>query len=246
MQKDTGLPGGADAAGADTGLAQLLIRLGRMAAKAGGAAEIEGCLLDVVLDPAGGAAAAAAVVRVDGDGHCRIGLARGLPPHLGSWSSAGAVVGPGLGHTLRNAWAAPDPRDVITVPLASGRHVFGALVVFAGPGEALTAAQTDLCQGLCDWVAAGLDRVAEQVAVSRALLELRGAGASVVKAQAEQASAAIAAELDEVLAPLALQTELLRRRLQGQPMALEIVEYMEQSLLSAGALIARLRPSEVE
>ena len=226
----------------DTALARLLIRFGRMAAKASDASDIEGSLLDVVLDPGGIGAGAAAVVRIDGDGICRLRHHRGLPPHLGSWSAGATQMGPPLGESLRDAWALPDPRAVLTVPVASGRHVFGALVVFSRAGGQLDAQAAELCQGLADWMAAGLDRVTEQATVSRALADLRGAGASAVKVQAEQAAAAIAAELDEVLAPLALQTELLRRRLQGQPAALEIVEYMEQSLLSASALLARLRP----
>ena len=225
-------------------LAGSLIRLGRVTATASEASVIESCLLDVVLDSAVVGAAAAALLVPDAAGVWRPRLTRGLPPALASWSLAEAPADAGLGSSLEQAWVAEEPltgdgrrrdvRQVQTLILSTPppvQRLLGALVMFAAPGATITPAQNALAAALVQWVGEALHRL------------MSASGSSAGPPPSGDETAGLAAELEEVLAPLALQTEMLRRRLQGQPSALEIVEFMEQSLLQAGALVARLRPT---
>jgi signal transduction histidine kinase len=192
-------------------------------------------------------------------------LAEGDPVHLflTAWQTTGssaarpqADVGlddPHLaGRTARNPYArllaarelgspglldGTDPARVYAEPLRAGDALVGVLVV-AFP-EPLTAAQRDVLSATAGPIAAFFDRVRrsdEHVSEQRILEH-----AEKLRALGEMA-AGVTHDLRNVLAPLSLSCQLLRRTLKrGGPGAPEIVEEMEHILARGVETVNRIR-----
>jgi signal transduction histidine kinase len=230
---------------ADAARTRLLLRFGRLAAGAGRPEEILPLLVDAAVDRAGVGAAAAAVLRVSEDGYVRLAIERGLPGTLAGWKTELEAVGPELGQQVLQAWGEQN-RHVRTLPLVAGTDIYGALLVFSAAGTPFVDEQIELAAGLADLVAVSLDRATQYAALARSYTELRASREALAKAEKMRAlgemAAGISHDLKNILNPLALQLELLRRRIERKSeTALEVVGHMHEAIRSGVDVVERLR-----
>jgi signal transduction histidine kinase len=223
----------------------LLLDVARLVAEASGPDQLLQLLAEVCTDPAGVGANAAAVLRVESDGRVRLAMARGLPASLSGWSQEMETLDAELGEQLRAAWGATD-RDVQTFPLVSGRDIYGAIVIFSAKGERFADEQVKLAEGLADLVAVAMDKAARYTALSQSYAELRASREALAKSEKLRAlgemAAGISHDLKNILNPLGLQLELLRRRVVKDPAeALIVIGHMEEAVRSGVDVVERLR-----
>jgi signal transduction histidine kinase len=224
---------------------QLLLRFGRLAAEAEDAQALLPALLEACADPAGLAVPAAAVLGVEADGRVKVTRSYGLPCMLETWSQELESLDAELGERLVMAWGEPN-RAVRTFPLVSGRDIYGALVIFSAQGAVIDADQASLAEGLADLVAVALDKAARHAALTRSYVDLRASRAALEKGEKLRAlgemAAGISHDLKNILNPLGLQLELLRRRITKNPQdALVVVGHMEEAVRSGVDVVERLR-----
>ncbi len=224
---------------------RLLLRFGRLTAEAAGPEALLPLLADTCVDQAGVGASAAAVLRVKADGTVAVATARGLPPALESFSQELEAVDGTLGLELRAAWG-ESTRAVVTYPLVSGRDIYGALVIFSAQGGQIAREQEELAEGLADLVALALDKAARYAALEQSYADLRASREALARSEKLRAlgemAAGISHDLKNILNPLALQTELLRRRIPKDPdAALVVLSNMDEALRSGVDVVERLR-----
>jgi signal transduction histidine kinase len=231
--------------GAHVARDRLLLRFGRLASQAASAEDLFPVLVQAVVDPAGVAAAAAAVLRLEPDGHVLIAACAGLPASLQRWRQEMETVGSELGEALRAAWG-EGGRAVSTLPLVSGGDIYGALVVFSSARGELGRAQLELAEGLADLVAVTLDKATRHAELARSYAELRASREALAKGEKLRAlgemAAGVSHDLKNLLNPLGLQLELVARRLRSKPEeALEIIGHMKEAVRSGADVVERLR-----
>jgi signal transduction histidine kinase len=224
---------------------RLLLRFGRLSAEAGGAEALLPLLAEACVDPAGVGASAAVVLTVQADGRVVVATARGVPPTVEGFSQDLETIDGELGVHLRSSWGETS-RDVATYPLVSGRDIYGALVVFSVPGGTIDPGQGDMAEGLADLVAVALDKSARYASLAQSYADLRASREALAKNEKLRAlgemAAGISHDLKNILNPLALQLDLLRRRIPKDPAAaLAVVANMEDALRSGVDVVERLR-----
>ncbi len=228
----------------------MLLRVGRALAEARRSEDVQTALCDAAVNHDGAACAAAAVLQVSEDGQIRMTAPRALPSLLHAWHTELETVGPELGEGLRSAWGRLDPealiRTVRTLPLVSGGNVFGALVLFGQPGAGIDAESVSLAEGLADMAAVALDKATQHEALLRSYAELRASREILARSEKLRAlgemAAGISHDIKNILNPLSLQLELLRRRIhKGPDAALQVVVRMEDAIRSGVEVVERLR-----
>jgi two-component system, NtrC family, sensor histidine kinase HydH len=224
---------------------RLLLGFGRLTAEAAGADALLPLLAEACVDPAGVGASAAVVLRVEPDGRVAVATARGVPPAVQAFSQELETIDGELGLQLRTAWG-ETTRAVTTYPLVSGRDIYGALVIFSAEGGTIDRDQGELAEGLADLVAVALDKAARYASLAKSYADLRASREALAKSEKLRAlgemAAGISHDLKNILNPLGLQLDLLRRRIAKDPAAaLVVVSNMEEALRSGVDVVERLR-----
>jgi signal transduction histidine kinase len=214
-----------------------------MAAGGEDPAEIPRLLAETAVESLG--ASAAGVVEIDDRGEAVLSASKNLPAELAGWRIETERIGSELGEELLRATDAAFSR-VRTYPLSSGGDLFGALVVLFVPGAGEDEGTVRLEAALADVAAvvfsntrriAQLDRALREVRASRDLLarneKLRTLG---------QMAAGVAHDVKNLLNPLALQTQLLRRHEKKSAKDLEaLVGAIDVTVKSGIEIAERLR-----
>jgi signal transduction histidine kinase len=200
-------------------------------------------ILEAIVDAAvsGCSAGGAAVVEIDPNGDARVVLARGVGDSacLGEVDVIDAHVGDRLLERCRERY-----RAATTLPLTSGGDLFGALILFFSD-EPTREARAN-AEALAGMATAVLGKAAEHEALRRAYAELRASRELLERTEKLRAlgemSAGIAHDLKNILNPLSLHLQLLRRILQHRRAgAEEAIGEMEQVLRRGVETVDRLR-----
>jgi signal transduction histidine kinase len=224
---------------------RLLLKFGRLTAEAAGAEALLPLLADTCVDPSGVGVSAVVVLQVQPDGQVAVRAARGVPSALESFSQELETVDSAVGVQLRAAWG-DSSRAVSTYPLVSGGDIYGALVIFSAEGGTIDREQEELAEGLADLVAVALDKATRYAALVQSYADLRASREALAKSEKLRAlgemAAGISHDLKNILNPLGLQLQLLRRRISKDPAAaLAVVSNMEEALRSGVDVVERLR-----
>jgi signal transduction histidine kinase len=204
------------------------------------AAQILKVLADAAVDEVG--AQGAAVVEVLASGDAKVVEARGLPGSAEAWRAEVDVIDAELGQRLLAACEGRF-REARTLPLMSGGDLFGALVLFAGEGP---PHRTDLAAMLCDLAAIAFGKTQQHEELRRSYAELRHSREMLERTEKLRAlgemAAGISHDLKNLLNPLSLHLQLLKRILKrGTAGADEAIAEMEQVLRRGVETVERLR-----
>jgi len=186
-----------------------------------------------------------AVVEVLPSGEAKVVQARDVPDAVSAWRAEVDVIDAELGERLL-ARAGGLFTDVRTLPMMSGGDLFGAVVLFfvapAGPrSERLQDAET-----LVDVAAIALGKAQQYAELSRSYAELRASREVLERTEKLRAlgemAAGISHDLKNILNPLSLHLQLLKRILRrGTQGADEAIAEMEQVLRRGVETVERLR-----
>jgi signal transduction histidine kinase len=204
-------------------------------------------LLRLVADAALAEAGAdgVAIVEVLADGNGRVVEQRSAPA-LDGWQGEIDTVDAELGARLLAA-AGGDFAGVDTIPMASDGDLHGALVLlFFAESVALREKAWTMAHALAELAAIELHKEQQLAALRRSNAELRASRAVLERTEKLRAlgemAAGISHDLKNILNPLSLHLQLLRRMLKGgAPGAVEAVAEMEQVLRRGVETVERLR-----
>jgi signal transduction histidine kinase len=188
---------------------------------------------------------AAAVLQVGSGDQVSVVASRHLPDELAAWHMEADAIGPELGQALLHA-CGDRHVQAHTIPLVSGGDLFGALVLLSREPLALEGERLELAGALTDLAAIAMGKADQYARLARSLAELRSsqdtlAGTEKLRALGQMASG-IAHDLMNILNPLSLQLQLVRRRIRKDPdAALETVASMEEVVKLGAQTVERLR-----
>ncbi len=132
-----------------------------------------------------------------------------------------------------------------TVPLVSGRNLYGALVMLFVEEERLEGFRVGLARGLADLGAVALDQAFHRVTLERTLAEVRASRELMARTERLRAlgemSAGVAHDLRNIFSPLALQLDLLRRRTEDTKTVLRVADALERVVKRGVETVERLR-----
>jgi signal transduction histidine kinase len=225
------------------GWTKLLVRSSRLLSEADDPARILQLLVDEIVHQLG--ARAAAVLTVSAGDRLRVATSAGLPDPLTGWETEPDLIGAELGTALLAA-AGPDFSGACTIPLVASGDLYGVLVLLTAPSQPLDEDRLALATGLADLAATALGKAAQYAALARSFAELRASKEALARAEKLRAlgqmAAGVSHDLKNILNPLHLQLELLRRRLPaGATSAEEIVQRMEEVVKYGVDVVERLR-----
>jgi signal transduction histidine kinase len=172
-----------------------------------------------------------------------VAAARGLPPELlGSRHECEilADVPPSLLQACGRFAAAH------TLPMVAGGDLFGALVLLFERAAALDAERLRLVEAIVDLAAVALSQANRYEELRRAYDELRASREVLARSQKlrslGQMAAGIAHDLKNLLNPLSLQVQILKRRIgRERPDAVELAAQMDQVIVRGIETVERLR-----
>jgi signal transduction histidine kinase len=222
---------------------QLLVRSSRLVSEADDPARILRLLVDEMVHQLG--ARAAAVLTVTPDDRLRVAASVGLPGTLGAWETEPDLIGPELGTALVAA-TGPTFADAYTIPLVASGDLYGVLVLLTAADQPLDEERLALATGLGDLAATALGKAAQYAALAHSFAELRASKEALARSEKLRAlgqmAAGVSHDLKNILNPLHLQLQLLRRRLPpGAESAEEIVGRMEEVVKYGVDVVERLR-----
>jgi signal transduction histidine kinase len=224
---------------------EALVRFSRLASEATSPEQV----LPLLANVAGEVSRAATVVlQVTSSGEAALVGSHNLPP-AGEFTAEIESLGPELAQELRQALARHYRRpfeQVEVVPLVCGGEVYGALVLLHEQRHAIDSERMGLVSALADLAAVAADRATYVAELSRSYAELRASREAVATGEKLRALGAMAAgiahDLKNILNPLGLQIEVLRRRLVRDPQsAVEVLAQMEDALALGLETVDRLR-----
>jgi signal transduction histidine kinase len=197
-----------------------LVGFGRLVSGAGAPDDVLEHLVASMIERVGVEAAAA--VRVRNDHGAELVAQRGLPAVVKGLRIEVDTIDADLGRAVLAA-AGVTFNHFHVIPLVAGRDLFGAVILFCHDGGGGLLDNLELAQGLADLAAVALEQAAryqELVLSYRELRESREAMARSEKLRAlGQMAAGVAHDLGNILNPLALQLELLQRKVARQDLA---------------------------
>jgi signal transduction histidine kinase len=222
---------------------RLLVRSGRLLSEADDPARILRSLVDETVGQLG--ASAAGVLAVAEGDRLRLAASAGLPPGLTAWETEPDLIGPELGAALLAA-AGPDFAAAYTFPLVASGDLYGVLVLLTAADQPLDEERLALATGLADLAATALAKAAQYAALAQSFAELRASKEALARSEKLRAlgqmAAGVSHDLKNILNPLHLQLELLRRRLPPEAVsAVEIVGRMEEVVRYGVDVVERLR-----
>jgi signal transduction histidine kinase len=212
-----------------------------MVAEAAGADDVVRHVAEGAVDLVG--ADAAIVVQVMGDGALRVAEARGISNDLSSWTGDADEIGVELGTRLCAA-AGQDFVTAQVLPMTSSGGLFGALVLLSRADARPEGGRVELAQGLVDLAATSMSRAAQLEDLHRAHAELRASQDALLRTEKLRALGQMAAgvthDLKNILNPLSLHLQLLKRETDPKAVAAAIAE-MQQVLRRGVEALERLR-----
>jgi signal transduction histidine kinase len=223
----------------------LLVRFSRLASAAKAPQDILPLLARAAVDDVG--AHGAGVLQIGEDGVARLVAAAELPAAMAAWSGEVEVIGSEAGDALVRASAGAFGRAA-TLPLVSGGNLYGALVLLWRDDSGISDDSRHLAEALCDLAATALEKASQFDALARSYAELRES--REILAQSEklralgQAVAGISHDIKNILNPLALQAQLLRRRIESgkdPEKVTEVLAMLQSSLAHGLEVVERLR-----
>ena len=190
-------------------------------------------------------ATAAAALCITDDGRLRVIATRGCPKPLDRWQPAEDSLGPELAAELLSACGMEGGR-AHELPLVSGGDLYGVLVLIGGSDYRIEQDGLELAQGLADVAAASLDRNEKYAELARSYLQLRASREALAQGEKLRAlgqmAAGISHDLKNILNPLSLQLEVLKRRVARDPAsAAEVVKAIAEVVRHGLDVVERLR-----
>ncbi len=159
---------------------------------------------------------AAAALAVTSAGASRLVASTGLPDAPIDFTADADLVGEEIGDALLTAVGGGFGRPV-TIPLVSGGGVFGSLVLLYRAGRAMDEGAQVLVEGLVDLAAAGLAGAAQYAELAQSYQRLRDSRAALERGEKLRAlgqmAASVSHDLKNILNPLSLNLQYLRRLL---------------------------------
>jgi len=219
----------------------VLVRFGRLASAEAEPADILPLLVDAVVKHA--RATAAVALRITESGRLRVVAARGAP--LEAWEPEADAIGPELAGELLAACGLAGGR-AYELPLVSSGDLFGVLVLLGGADYGIEGEALDLAQGLADLAATSLDRNEKYAELARSYVQLRASREALAQGEKLRAlgqmAAGISHDLKNILNPLSLQLEVLKRRIARDPAAAaEVVGTIADVVRHGLDVVERLR-----
>ncbi|MFO0762706.1 MAG: HAMP domain-containing sensor histidine kinase [Byssovorax sp.] len=226
----------------EKGAIDVLIRVSRLISTAAEPAGVLPLLAQAAVEHLG--AAAAVVLQVTKDGVC-VAAAHGLAEPLPALSIEDDADSAEQGEALLAACGGRFAR-AHTLPLVSGGDLFGALVLLFASDEDLAPGRAALAEGLVDLAATGLSRAAQYAELHRSYAELRASRAVLSRSHKLRAlgqmAAGVSHDLKNILNPLTLHLQFLKRSLPKDAIdAHESVAEMQQVLKRGIETVERLR-----
>lgn len=184
-----------------------------------------------------------AALSVAADGELMMAAARGLPESLDHWRAPAETIGPELGEQVMAACGGFARSH--TWPLVSGGDLFGALVLLYRSPVTLAAEELEIVTALVDLAAISLGKAFQFSELHRSYAELRASRDAMERSEKLRAlgqmAAGVSHDLKNILNPLLLQVQQLRRRAErGQELG-PVLERMERVLRQGVENVERLR-----
>jgi signal transduction histidine kinase len=190
-----------------------LIDFGRVVAGARTAKAVMDRLVDVAVAELG--TAAAAVLEVAGRDELTVVASRGLPDHVAAWRTESETIGVELGARLAQACGDSFPY-VRQYPLVADGDLYGVLVLLDASPIEPEEGKAELAEALVDLAAIAAGRAASHEELARSYAELRTSREALARTERlrllGQMSAGISHDVKNLLNPIGLQLELVRRR----------------------------------
>jgi len=211
--------------------------------RAESAPEILRLLADSALAELG--AEGVAVVEVLASGEARVVEARNVPEIVSRWRAEVDVVDAELGDRLLAACEGHFAHGR-TVPIMGGGDLFGALVLFFAAADLLDERRVATAEALVDLAAISLGKARQYDELALSYIELRASREVLERTEKLRAlgemAAGISHDLKNLLNPLSLHLQLLKRILErGTTGADEAIGEMEHVLRRAVETLDRLR-----
>jgi signal transduction histidine kinase len=217
-----------------------LVPFSRMVASATSPAEAQRALVDAAvahLDVDG-----AAVFRVEGD-QLVIAASAGLPDELATWT---VDLGTELASQLLERLGAPFTHARELMLVVDG-DLYGMLVLFARAPIELDAERVELAHALVDLTATATARAVSYDTLARSYAELKASREALARSEQlrllGQMAAGITHDVKNILNPLNLQLELLRRKLTRGDLdaAHQTLDTMAEVIRAGVGVVDRLR-----
>jgi signal transduction histidine kinase len=192
------------------------------------------------------AAAASAVFEVTVTGDVALAAAHGLPETMTGWTDEAGAIGPELANHVLDA-SGGRFEAARAIPMVSGGKIFGALVLLFRKGAPMPADAEQVARGLVDLAATAMEKAAQHAHLARALEELRASQETLLRTEKLRAlgemAAGISHDLKNVLAPLSLHVQIVRRAVakKNEADALDAVAECGAILRRGNELLERLR-----
>jgi len=158
---------------------------------------------------------AAAVLQVSDDDRVAVVAAENLPAELIGWSVEAESIGADLERQLL-AVAGGGLAHARGLLLVAGGDLHGVLVLLGAAPVELDAGRSELAGALVDLAAIAASRAADFAALGRSYAELRASREALARSERlrvlGQMAAGVSHDVKNILNPLALQLELVRRR----------------------------------
>jgi signal transduction histidine kinase len=219
----------------------VFLQAARMLAEAAAPGDVVELLAGAALELSG--ADAAVVVKVMEDGAVRVVASRGVAKDLSGWIGEAEAIGNELGADLRAA-CGPELAQTHVRPMMSSGGLFGALVLLFRAAEAVDPARFELTEGLVDLAATAMSRAAQLEELRRAHADLRASQDALLRTEKLRAlgqmAAGVAHDLKNILNPLSLHLQLLKRETDPKAIAETIAE-MQQVLRRGVETLERMR-----
>jgi len=190
------------------------------------------------------AAPAAVVLRVEGE-ELVVAARAGAPETLAGWRVPSEQFGPELGARL--VAACPEHTHAETLPLIVAGDLYGVLVMLGRAPLVLDAPHRDLVLAMVDLAAVAIARATSYAALARSYAELKESRETLARSERlrvlGQMAAGVSHDVKNILNPLGLQLELLRRRLDRGELdrARESIDTMRDVIRHGVDVVDRLR-----
>jgi signal transduction histidine kinase len=221
----------------------VLVGFSRLVSGAATPQEILPILAEAAVEQLG--ADAAAVVQVGPDDQARVAASHRLPEALRTWQVETETIGPELGQAILRA-SGDAFVQAHTLPLVAAGDLYGVLVLLSGTPLALGGDRLELAEALTDLAATALSKSAQYAELERSYAALRSSKDTLARTEKLRAlgqlAGGISHDLMNILNPLQLQLQLLRRRFdKDRDAALATLASMEEVVKAGVETVERLR-----
>lgn len=195
------------------GTSLALVDFCRVVAAARTPLEVMERLVEVAVTTLG--ARAAAVLEVAASDQLVLVAARNLPDDRQAWRTEADTIGPELGERFR-AWCGGGCSHTRQFPLVAEGDLYGVLLLLAPAPLDLASETHTLAEALADLAAIAAHRAAAHDELRRSYAELRSSRELLARTERlrllGQMSAGVSHDVKNLLNPIGLQLEVLRRR----------------------------------